>query len=125
MGEETIEEEIRCDVLVIGTEGTGARAAIEAAKAGEAGKGFSVVAGEIRRLAEDVVKSTGTIRDVLLEIQSAANASVLAAEENVKGVEEGEVRLSQVRDALENIIAMAEQTAESARQISVATNQQK
>ncbi|MFP3870979.1 MAG: methyl-accepting chemotaxis protein [Syntrophobacteria bacterium] len=100
-------------------------AAIEAAKAGDAGKGFSVVAGEIRRLAEDVVKSTGTIRDVLLEIQSAANDSVLAAEENVKGVEQGAERLHRVRGALENIIAMAEQTAESARQISVATNQQK
>jgi methyl-accepting chemotaxis protein len=111
--------------IAIETKMLSLNAAIEAAKAGEAGKGFSVVAGEIRRLAEDVVKSTGTIRDVLLEIQSAANASVLAAEENVKGVEEGEVRLNQVRDALENIIAMAEQTAESARQISVATNQQK
>jgi len=111
--------------IAIETKMLSLNAAIEAAKAGEAGKGFSVVAGEIRRLAEDVVKSTGTIRDVLLEIQSAANASVLAAEENVKGVEEGEVRLNKVRDALENIIAMAEQTAESARQISVATNQQK
>ena len=29
-----IEEEIRCDVLVIGTEGTGARASIEAAEQG-------------------------------------------------------------------------------------------
>ena len=111
--------------IAIETKMLSLNAAIEAAKAGEAGKGFSVVAGEIRRLAEDVVKSTGTIRDVLLEIQSAANASVLASEENVKGVEEGETRLNQVRDALENIIAMAEQTAESARQISVATNQQK
>ena len=111
--------------IAIETKMLSLNAAIEAAKAGEAGKGFSVVAGEIRRLAEDVVKSTGTIRDVLLEIQSAANASVLAAEENVKGVEEGEARLNQVRDALKNIIAMAEQTAESARQISVATNQQK
>ncbi len=111
--------------IAIETKMLSLNAAIEAAKAGEAGKGFSVVAGEIRRLAEDVVKSTGTIKDVLLEIQSAANASVLASEENVKGVEEGETRLNQVRDALENIIAMAEQTAESARQISVATNQQK
>ncbi len=111
--------------IAIETKMLSLNAAIEAAKAGEAGKGFSVVAGEIRRLAEDVVKSTGTIRDVLLEIQSAASASVLAAEENVKGVEEGAIRLNQVGDALENIIAMAEQTAESARQISVATNQQK
>jgi methyl-accepting chemotaxis protein len=100
-------------------------AAIEAGKAGEAGKGFSVVAAEIRRLAEDVVKSTGTIREVLLEIQAAANASVLAAEDNVKGVQMGAERLGRVQNALENIIAMAEQTTDAARQISVATNQQK
>jgi methyl-accepting chemotaxis protein len=100
-------------------------AAIEAAKAGEAGKGFSVVAAEIRRLAEDVVKSTGTIREVLLEVQAAANASVLAAEDNVKGVQMGAERLGRVQNALENIIAMAEQTTEAARQISIATNQQK
>jgi methyl-accepting chemotaxis protein len=111
--------------IAIETKMLSLNAAIEAAKAGEAGKGFSVVAGEIRRLAEDVVRSTGTIRDVLLEIQAAASASVLAAEENVKGVEEGAERLNRVRDSLQNIIAMAEQTAESARQISVATNQQK
>jgi methyl-accepting chemotaxis protein len=60
-----------------------------------------------------------------LEIQAAASASVLAAEANVKGVEEGAERLYRVRDALSNIIAMTEQTTESARQISVATNQQK
>jgi methyl-accepting chemotaxis protein len=111
--------------IAIETKMLSLNAAIEAAKAGEAGKGFSVVAAEIRRLAEDVVKSTGTIRDVLLEIQSAANASVLAAEENVKGVAIGAERLARVQNALENIIAMAEQNTEAARQISVATNQQK
>lgn len=111
--------------IAIETKMLSLNAAIEAAKAGEAGKGFSVVAGEIRRLAEDVVKSTDNIRSVLLEIQAAANASVLAAEENVKGVEIGAERLGRVQNALENIIAMAEQTTEAARQISVATNQQK
>jgi len=111
--------------IAIETKMLSLNAAIEAAKAGEAGKGFSVVAGEIRRLAEDVVRSTVTIKDVLLEIQSAASASVLAADENVKGAEEGAVRLSRVGTALENIITMAGQTVESARQISVATNQQR
>ncbi|MFZ3048235.1 MAG: methyl-accepting chemotaxis protein, partial [Desulfatirhabdiaceae bacterium] len=53
-------------------------AAIEASKAGEAGKGFSVVASEIRKLAENVVKSTETIEEVVMEIQSAANTSVMA-----------------------------------------------
>jgi methyl-accepting chemotaxis protein len=111
--------------IAIETKMLSLNAAIEAAKAGEAGKGFSVVAREIRRLAEDVVKSTVTIKDVLLEIQSAASASVLATKDNVKGAEEGAVRLNRVRTALDNIIAMAEQTADSARQISVATSQQR
>jgi len=37
----------------------------------------------------------------------------------------GAERLGRVQNALENIIAMAEQTTEAARQTSVATNQQK
>ncbi|UCG13608.1 MAG: HAMP domain-containing protein [Deltaproteobacteria bacterium] len=111
--------------IAIETKMLSLNAAIEAAKAGDAGRGFAAVAGEIRRLAEDVVKSTTTIRDVLLEIQTAASASVLAAEQNVQGVKEGADRLALMQDSLENIIAMADQTAESAREFSVATKQQK
>jgi methyl-accepting chemotaxis protein len=48
-----------------------------------------VVAAEIRKLAENVVKSTGSIEEIAREIQTAANGSVMAAEENVKMVKAG------------------------------------
>ena len=51
-------------------------AAIEAARAGEAGKGFSVVADEIRKLAEQSTTSTATIDEVVKELQINAEESV-------------------------------------------------
>ena len=100
-------------------------AAIEASKAGEAGKGFSVVASEIRKLAENVVKSTGTIEEIAMEIQSAANTSVMAAEESVKVVKTGSEKLEVVEKAMSEIVSMAVQTTDSAKQVSMATGQQK
>jgi methyl-accepting chemotaxis protein len=52
-------------------------AGIQAAKAGEAGHGFSVVASEIRRLADQSAGSTVEIEDVLREFRKSVDAGVL------------------------------------------------
>ncbi len=53
-------------------------AAIEAEKAGEYGKGFSVVATEIRRLADQTAVATWDIEQMLKEMQSAVSAGVMS-----------------------------------------------
>lgn len=100
-------------------------AAIEAARAGEAGKGFSVVAVEIRKLAESVVDSTGEIETIMTEIQSAANDLVIATEQELKQVEGGVDLAHSTGDSLDQILATIEQTTAAAKEISAATQQQR
>ncbi len=100
-------------------------AAIEAARAGEAGKGFSVVAIEIRKLAESVVESTTEIGSIMTEIQGAANDLVMSTEQELKQVQAGVELATNTGDSLDQILEMVEQTTIAAKEISAATQQQK
>jgi methyl-accepting chemotaxis protein len=99
-------------------------AAIEAAAAGDQGNRFSVVANEIKNLADQAKESTVQVRTILGEIQKGINGSVMLTEEAVKRVETGK---QQADVAEQTIRQMAETTLESVQafqQIIGATTQQ-
>ena len=100
-------------------------AAIEAARAGEAGKGFSVVAVEIRKLAESVVDSTSEIGTIMTEIQSSANELVISTEQELRQVQSGVELAHTTGENLDRILDLVEQTTVAAKEISAATQQQK
>lgn len=54
-------------------------ASIEAARAGDAGKGFSVVAEEIRKLAEDSLREAKKIQDVVVDIDKNTKSAVASS----------------------------------------------
>jgi methyl-accepting chemotaxis protein len=99
-------------------------AAIEAAGAGEHGKRFSVVASEIRRLSERTVEATAQIKELIQEIQDSTNETVLTTERGTGIVLAGAARVDKIGESLGEILALVRQTKESAREISIATQQQ-
>ncbi|MAP34494.1 MAG: chemotaxis protein [Halomonas sp.] len=100
-------------------------AALEASSAGESGRRFSVVANEIRRLADSVTDSTQEIEGHTDDIQQAINRLVVASEKGAATIEQGvEASMSTAQD-LDALLKAASQTSSAAQQISLSTQQQK
>jgi methyl-accepting chemotaxis protein len=99
-------------------------AELEGTKAGEVGRGFSLVAAEMRRLAENVIRSTKAIEQLIEEIRDATHAAVMATEAGLKTTEAGTMLAAQVDESLGLILELARQTSHAVRSISLATQQQ-
>lgn len=99
-------------------------ATIEAAGAGDAGKRFSVVADEIRKLADRVATSTKEIRGLIDDVRSAVNTTVMTTETGSKAVDTGTRHFQEVTSAFQLIAGLVGTTTEAAKEIELSTRQQ-
>ena len=93
----------------------GLNAAIEAARAGEAGRGFSVVAEEVRKLADESNKSAHDINDMLIKFRNSVelvlknvDQSDEITQEQAKATQEIAAMLEGVRRISQKLIETAE-----------------
>jgi methyl-accepting chemotaxis protein len=99
-------------------------AAIEAAAAGESGRSFSVVASEIKVLADQAKDATNQVRAILGDVQRGINTSVMLTEEAVKRAATGKQRTEISQRTIGEITQRFQESVQTFQQIVASTNQQ-
>ena len=99
-------------------------AAIEAARAGEAGRGFAVVADEVRKLAEKTMASTNDVGNAIKAIQESTAKSMTGVDNAVERIGEANELASRSGQALQEIVATVEVTADQVNAIATASEEQ-
>ncbi len=92
-------------------------AAIEAAHAGEAGSGFSVVAEEIRNLAETSANQTKSIKDIVSKIEAAVGDMVSSSNRSEKAFENLGQKVGNLQYSVQEIQRGMEEQSAGAKQI--------
>jgi len=99
-------------------------ASIEAARAGEHGKGFSVVAQEIKNLADQSKGSTQRVRAILDETRRWINAMVKATEQANRAVDDGVEQSVLAGESIRALTQSVSESSQAANLIATSSEQQ-
>ncbi len=99
-------------------------ASIEAARAGEQGKGFTIVAHEIKSLADQSKDATQQIRGLLGEIATSVSSVVVATERGHEAVSDGVQQSQQSADYINILEVSVGESFQAASVIDASSSQQ-
>ncbi len=104
-------------------------AAIESARAGEAGRGFSVVADEVRALAQKTVNATSSIGDIIKNFNDQSKRMGNLMDEGIKLACSGQenannamISFESIENYVQNVAAEMDQVVVAVEEISYNTN---
>ncbi|MBM7074340.1 MCP four helix bundle domain-containing protein [Shewanella sp. 202IG2-18] len=99
-------------------------AAIEAARAGEYGRGFSVVADEVRQLAQRTVVATEEIKSTISAMQKQTEQVIHQMDSSIEQVQQGVELAEEAGGALNEIVTNAQNVAENIQSIATVGEEQ-